>query len=404
MSNLSSSERKKTIVMWAPITLEPPISGDKINEVERIRVLSRVFTVYAFVLVSLRKLREFRMNASKSFGDAHVGIVGLPWLNIYGARIVSTVAASMIAALGVFLITRTRKVDLVISRGGGDCLSSVPLLFASRLIGLKFLYNVLSVPFAHREIRVLGGLTGWQTVVKAMKWVDNLVLSNADYVGVASPSAIDELLSVFGPNYEEKIVRLPFPIPDHFFGYPPRSMSEDRIQLVYAGSISRLYDFSGLIKALEILNKMWRAASLTIITSDQGAKTLKRLVPGNVSFLRFERELPRELIAERVRQATALVVPLAFQVPGLSLKAIEAMALNVPVIISNPGERAIFRDGETCAVVSDNSPHSWQEAILRVATPEYRERIVRGGRAEVEAFRAGRNSEILLRLLEARRW
>ena len=94
-----------------------------------------------------------------------------------------------------------------------------------------------------------------------------------------------------------------------------------------------------------------------------------------------------------------MVVPLSSQVPGHSIKAIEAMALGTPIIISNPTDSRIFRDGETCVVVHDNSSVGWQEAIARIGVPEYRERIARGARAEVEAFRAMQNVNVILRLL-----
>jgi glycosyltransferase involved in cell wall biosynthesis len=378
---------KPVIIFWAPVTLDPSISGDKINEVERVRVLSRNFTVYSFFLISLRNLRKSRVYVRDWFSSEIRTVTVLPGSDTMGLVILSTFASAMVVALQIILRKLVTKMDLVICRGP---VQSIPVIVACRLLGVKVLYNALSVPFGYKEMeltwdqRIQNPYTAYM-----MKSFDYFVLRNADYVAVSNEQAARELVASFGACYRSKLLLLPHPIPDKFFDYTPRIEVGNEIELLYHGSISRLYDFASLLLAVNKMNAAGRKVVLTVYTSKQNRDSITRDRSYDPAFVRLKDELPREQIADIISQTTAVVVPYSSLVQeGLSIKALEAMAIGVPVITTNPRDSKIFRDHETCLVVKD-APDSWERAILRTTQHELRERLIREARAQVQGFRSG---------------
>ena len=397
---LASAGRKAGILMWAPIILDGAISGDKVNESERIRILSQEFTVYAFVLVSFAGMSKRREYVNKWFHSTNARIVVLPSLEYYGTQLLSRIAAATFVALSAILLGLSHKVDLIIARGS---VTGLPLIVASKLTGVPFLFNVLSVPFAQTESALLGGSLEQNRVFGyIIRSADYFVLRTTDYVGVATRASAQDLIEVFGTGYQGKIVLLPFPVPDALFGYPLDITKRDDIMLVYSGSLSGLYEFAHLIGAIEKMNRAGQHVSLVIYCSQKGRQMLKAS-PG-AQFLTFKDQVPKRELISALHQATAVVIPTSNRVKRiLPIKAIEAMALGVPVIISNPREPEIFLDDDTCIVVHEDSAEGWREAIERAAMSERRERIVREARAKVEAFRSTRNLSVVSNLLQNRR-
>jgi glycosyltransferase involved in cell wall biosynthesis len=390
-------ERKRSLVVWAPVSLQPPIFGDKANEFERIRILSRSYKVRAFVLLSVTKIRDARPYLAL-FKECGAQIWVLPWIDVYGVRMLSRLGAAAVTALAVLLLRITVGADLIISR---EAFYTIPLIVARKVAGVALLYSIPSQPLEHME-------TGYvKPAHKKLysfltKLSDYFVLRNADYLGVASLSAKLELLRFLGRNAQKKTISLPFPIPDGFYKADPPKTDGRQIRLTYNGSISHLYDFSPLIAALRKMNSEGRRVSLTVYTSEVGRQQLIGLFERNESFLKLRSQLPRWKIVETVRRATAMVIPQSprVKVEGsrIPMKAIEAMALRVPVIISNPND-AIFRDGVTCVVVSDDSPQAWETAILRIADSESIKSIVNRARTLSEPFRSSTSVEIISQLI-----
>jgi glycosyltransferase involved in cell wall biosynthesis len=232
-----------------------------------------------------------------------------------------------------------------------------------------------------------------------MKLIDYFLLRNADYVGVSNKGAARDLVTVFGREYQQKIIPIRIPIPDAFFNYPARISTGGDIELVYHGSLGPMYDFSQLMKAIEAMNRTGRKVSLTIFSSLNSRHILGEYGSGHWPFLTFKDQMPRDKLISRIRQATAVVVPLAGRVPGVSVKALEAMALGVPVIIANPRDPSIFRDDETCIAVDPNTVERWESAITRAGSAQHRKKIIRGARAEAEAFRSTRILSSVIGLL-----
>lgn len=379
-------------MLWAPATLEPPFSGFKVNEVERVKALSKKFIVYAFFLVSARNFGQRRTYVSKWFKDVSPIVTVLPSLNVNGLRLLSHLAAGTVVALTLVLLKLGMGVDLVISR---ESVSSLPLVLVCRLIGIKVVYNTVSVPLLHTEVFTQGSSAAY-----LLKLVDYFVLREADHIGVANEAAAEELVTTFGKDFRERIVFLSFPVADEYFNnYPVQLQTRRKASLLYCGSINRLYDFSQLIKALQEMSTRGQTVSLTMHTSRVSRAKLKKFGSDDASLLILKDEVPREKLIQALRECTAVVIPHSSEVRGVSVKAIEAMAIGVPVVIANPRDLKIFRDGETCVVVSDNTPKGWREAIMRTTVPGCREEIVRGARAEVESFGHSQNLEVISELL-----
>lgn len=235
------------------------------------------------------------------------------------------------------------------------------------------------------------------------KVADYFVLWNADFWGVASSSAELDLLRFFGKNARRKMMSLPLPIPDEFFEATPPKTDDRQMTLTYNGSISYLYDFRSLLIALRKMNCEGKRVCLTIYTSEAGRRELGTLGARNGGFLRLQPQLPRRKMIEAVGRATAMVIPLSrrvkFEGGRIPIKAIEAMALRVPVIIANPND-SIFQDGVTCVVVSDDSPQAWEKAISRITDRALNKSIVNRARVLAERFRSSRNVEIVSQLLD----
>jgi glycosyltransferase involved in cell wall biosynthesis len=395
----SVSRQKRTLVIWAPVSLEPPISGDKANEFERIKVLSSSYKVQAFVLLSLTRIRETEVH-SRIFKGCGARMWVLPWIDIYGLRMLSRFTSATVTALAVLLLRVSVGVDLVISRGA---FYSIPLAVTCKLANISLLYSIPSQPLSHME-------TGFvrQAHVRLYsllaKLADYFMLRNADFWGVASSSAQLELLRFLGRNVQRKIVSLPLPIPDEFFKAMPPKTDDKQVTLVYNGSISYLYDFASLVTALRRMNSEGRRVCLDIYTSEASRRWLGSFGERD-AFLRMHPQLPRREMIGAVGRATAMVIPLSCRVKleggRIPIKAIEAMALRVPVIISNPND-SLFQDGKTCIVVADDSPQAWEKAISRIADSASRESITNRGRLLAEQFRSSRNVEIVSQLLSDR--
>jgi len=151
-----------------------------------------------------------------------------------------------------------------------------------------------------------------------------------------------------------------------------------------------MYDFSQLMKAIEAMNRTGRKVSLTIFSSLSSRHMLEEYGSGHWPFLTFKDQMPRDDLIGGIRQAIAVVVPLAGRVQGVSVKALEATAQGVPVVIANPRDPRIFRDDETCIAVDPNTVERWESAITRASIAQHRKNIIRGARAEAEAFRSTR--------------
>lgn len=352
------------------------------------------------MLLSLTRIGEVRTYQGV-FQDCGASVSVLPWIDVYGVRLLSRVISGFVVALALPFFRASIGVDLVITRGALD---SIPLVMASKLANIKLLYTAPAIPLAHMQKGFVKP-THARLYYFLAKLADYFVLRNADFWGLTSSSAQHDLTKLLGKDAPKKMTFLPIPIPEEFFAAGPSEKDDREVTLVFNGSISYLYDFGCLISALRKMNSEGRRVYLTIRTSVTDRKHLSSLLGAqDESYLRLQAPVPRPEIIGTVRRATAVVIPLSRRAKsegGIPIKAIEAMALRVPVIISNPND-PIFQDGVTCVVVPGDSPQAWEKAISQIADSDYRKSIVDHARVLAEQFRSRRNVEIVSQLLDDR--
>lgn len=133
-----------------------------------------------------------------------------------------------------------------------------------------------------------------------------------------------------------------------------------------------------------------------LVGSGRSAGDLRRLaarlgISGSVEFAGFVPD-PRALMCA----CDVIVVP--SRIEGLGLAAIEAMALERPVVVSDAGGLVeVVGHEETGLVFPRGEPQALSEAIVRVlADPELARRLGKAGRRRVEErFDAARQVQLL---------
>lgn len=381
------------------------MSGDRANETARLEDLSESFQVDAFLLTESKKAGE-RAEALRFWfgGDGpSVHLLPVPRGRLGGGYLFKLCAGVLVSA-ALALRRLRRGVDAVVTR---DPVMSLPVLAVSRVLRIRTVYNIPIIPFTYKHTRARGTALANPPAIGLAKAIDFGCLCLCDWIAVASPAASDEIRDGGLPALERKVVVLPFPIPGCFFDRSPRTVGEPGTKVLeYLGTVYRSQDFAPLVDAVRRLAGAGDGIELRVRDTNPRAHWKRKLAGKDprdpVSFV--EARIPRRDVPSVLSEATALVVPIADWVRvNVPVKAMEAMAMGVPVVVSNPTDPHIFRDGATCIVVRENTSQAWQEALLRLNDEETLRRVALGGRAMAEGCRPGQNARILLDLLEGRR-
>ena len=376
------------------------VAGNRVNEVARIKELSKQFDVEAYFISGSRESAEQSKLLSfwfeRRIGNVHL----LPSIyRVYGTYLLWIVLLSIVVCLEILVDNLTKRIDLVITRVST---ASLPILLLCKIMRIPSLYNTLSVPFSYKQVSTLGGIAFQNPISRnIMKVVDYACLSLAGTIAVSGHEAVNEIRSQARFVSSEKVVQLPFPLPEFFFKTLPHS-SQDKIVLKFLGSLNDMYDFSPLIEAVAELNSEGLETELIVSGSGKQRKPLEELVKSrNISNVQFkEANLPRSQIPRELSNATAVVIPLRDSVPGVPIKGIEAMALGIPVIISNVKDLKTFINGKSCIVVKQNNKAGWKEGIMQIGNPLIRGKIVQGAKAVAEQYRPGKNIEAISAIIK----
>jgi glycosyltransferase involved in cell wall biosynthesis len=157
---------------------------------------------------------------------------------------------------------------------------------------------------------------------------------------------------------------------------------------VALGRLEHQKGFDILLDAMSLLRKQRTespvAVSLWIIGDGSCRRSLEEqanlLQLDNVTFVGYQ-TAPSMFLA----QGDAFVLPSRFE--GLSLAAIEALALELPIILTDIGGIAtLLQHGENAHIVPKENAESLADALLALVTRgEYRDRLARNGKAFVES-------------------
>jgi len=391
---------KPTLLFWAPVVLGYKTGGDVANEVARLSELSNEFDLRGYLSIDIDNLADTTKVLDFWFGKTVPRIALLPTPRLrYGFRLFWGVVLGMYVSIAMILTRLGEPVEIVLTRYS---ISSLPVLLTSKILRIRSVYNVLTVPFGYKEAGLLGGVAFANPITRAaFRLIDYACLYLADFVAIGSPADSKEILQKTGIP-ERKVISLVYPLPDYFFGTTSKPRQTDGITLAYFGSISAYYDFGPLIEAVHELSKDGVRVNLRIQGSGPGSGELRTMIdsrqPQNVTF--NEVAIPRSSIPSELGSVSAIVLPLRkMSTSALPIKSIEAMALGIPLVVSNPSDSSVFLDGETCLCVRENSKAAWKTALLRLQDASTVERVINGGREVASAYRPGQNNAALLAIL-----
>ena len=391
---------KPTLFFWAPIVLGLKTGGDVANEVARLTELSEEFNLRGYLAINTNNLADTTKVLEFWFGKSVPRVALLPAPRLpYGFLLPWNMVLGVYVAIAMGLTRISEPVDIVLTR---HPISSLPILVASKILRIRSVYNVLTVPFGYKEAAILGGVAFRNPITRAaFRLIDYACLYLADFIAVGSPAASKEILQESGLQ-EKKIVSMVYPLPGYFFDTTPEAPKVEEIRLAYFGSISAYVEFGPLIEALQELSMEGVRISLRIQGSGSGSGELRAIIesrrPSNVTF--NEGAIPRISIPSELRFVSAIVLPLRkMSTPALPIKSLEAMALGIPLVVSNPSDSTVFSDGETCICVPTNSSMGWKTALLRLQDASTVKRVIYGAKTVASAYRPGQNSAALLAIL-----
>ena len=157
---------------------------------------------------------------------------------------------------------------------------------------------------------------------------------------------------------------------------------------VALGRLEHQKGFDILLEAMSLLQKRQPQCAIPInlwIIGDGGRRRsleeqARSLQLTNVTFVGYQ-TAPSMYLA----RGDAFVLPSRFE--GLSLAAIEALALELPVILTDIGGiAALLKHGDNAHIVPKEDPERLADALAALATrAEYRDKLARNGKAFVES-------------------
>ena len=205
------------------------------------------------------------------------------------------------------------------------------------------------------------------------------VLGRARVVAaVSSPLArtVQELTGM-----ETRVLRMPLVIPAVTPAHP-RPAASSPLRLLAVGRLSPEKGFDVAIDALSRLAAQGVEAGLRIVGDGPDRQALERQARGLAVV--FDGPMPRSGLAEAIRSSHAVLVPSRHE--GLSLVALEALALGVPVIASSVGGLVeVVHPPEDGILVPAEDPDALAAAIRRLPLPTPTARAVEAHRPAVVA-------------------
>jgi glycosyltransferase involved in cell wall biosynthesis len=388
------------LFIWSPVELGFAVVGNRVTATERIKELAEDFDVEAYFISGSKRLDEQSRLISFWFEGGKIGDIHLlPNLTqTYGLKLASGFFLSIVVCFEIIAARSRRKLPLVITR---EPVSSVLVLLACKILRIRSLYDA-DPPFPYKVADTIGGVAFQNPITRTlMQMVDYACLALANAVAIPDRQAEKELRAETHFVHPKRIVRLPFPIPASFFD-TKLNAPEDRISLKFLGFLYDLYDFQPLIEAVGELGESGLKIELIVIGSGEQKETLLEFVraKGFQNVHISEGAIPRSQIPSELADATGVVIPLRKAISGVPLKSVEAMAIGVPVLISNPRDSTIFSDGNTCICLEENSRGQWKSAIFRLRDRATRERVVLGAKVIAEQYRPGKNKAAIRALIE----
>ncbi len=220
------------------------------------------------------------------------------------------------------------------------------------------------------------------TLTPFHRWITRYALARADRVTATGVRLAEVTLKYVPPNRDVSVV--PYGVDLDRFRPQQRPVHDELV----VGSVGRLAPEKGLKYLLEAMANVVREAPNTTVLlagggPERGAleRQAKRL--GLAVRVEFTGELSHDQVPEALARMDVFVMPSTWE--GFGVSAIEAAAMELPVVASNiHGIPDVVEDGVTGILVPPKDVHALSEAILRLLRdPEERSRMGRAGHALV---------------------
>lgn len=164
--------------------------------------------------------------------------------------------------------------------------------------------------------------------------------------------------------------------------------------LIYMGSFMKYKNVETLVAAMKYLPEY--TLHLLSRISDKRKNELQKLIPKNAKII-FHNGVSDKKYAELLVNNAALVT--ASRDEGYGLPIAEAMALGVPVVISDiPVFHEVAGDGATYA--DQNDPRDFADKIKLLEDEKYKNEIIKKGLIHVEKFSWDKSAATLFELIK----
>lgn len=290
--------------------------------------------------------------------------------------------------------------------------AALPALIASRRLGIPFVYEVRGL----WEYTAASKKPGWERTERFELdcTLEGLVASNADHVFTLTSAMADELTKR-GTDCD-RISLAPNGIePDDFRPLErdqcmaaDLELADDSFVVGYVGSIVAYEGLDDLIKAVELLVSDFPNLRVVVVGDGDVRENLEHRVQKNNlgKFVTFTGKVPPSEVAKYFSLFNVIALPRKpYQVCHLvsPLKPLEAMAMNIPMVVSDvEALREMVTDKVSALVHRAGDPGSLAESIqLLLSDIGLASKLAQNARSEMLPKRTWNNiAQEMIRILE----
>lgn len=193
------------------------------------------------------------------------------------------------------------------------------------------------------------------------------IMKNAEKIIFISPLQKKQVLDKYIPasmleEISNKIVVIPNGIDELWFQNTSDCHNESitEVKAIYFGDVNRNKNLVMMIRAMDLLEKEYKAIKFTVIGKIYD-KSLKKLISSR-SYIEYHNEMPQSQLISYVRQSNVFIMPSKSETFGLSY--VEAMSQGVPVIYTKgQGFDGYFEDGYIGKHVNPLNHHEIAAAV-----------------------------------------
>jgi len=276
-----------------------------------------------------------------------------------------------------------------------------------RLLRIKLVYLVLSVPFRLIECKLYEGTPEQLSKVSEfiIKITEPFVLREGADILIASNQETKQQLVKYGVD-NRKIRIVPFYVENTFFNVPLKKERSKHFIIGYIGGFNQLHDLQCLIDVVKDLITKIKNLRLILVGDGFLFNKIKDEVKKNnlEKYVKLLGRVSHSSIPEIILNLDVFVLPLVknFIRTALPIKILEAAASARPIVLTKEGGGdKILHDKESCLFVRPESPKEISAAILKLYnSPSLREKLGKAAREEGRKFSERYVCKEYLRVLE----